>query len=62
LRHYEVPEHRPNLTQTRGAFKTYSTYVLGHLCSCCGSTNPFQEPAPSTLPGLLLPLPGKSIG
>ncbi|KAJ6110077.1 NADH-ubiquinone oxidoreductase subunit B17.2 [Penicillium sp. IBT 16267x] len=25
LRHYEAREHRPNLTQTRGAFKTYST-------------------------------------
>lgn len=25
---WELPEHRPNLTQTRGAFKTYSTYVL----------------------------------
>ncbi|KAJ6028091.1 hypothetical protein N7540_003667 [Penicillium herquei] len=25
LRHYEVPEHRPNLTQTRAAFRTYST-------------------------------------
>ncbi|KAJ5552549.1 NADH-ubiquinone oxidoreductase subunit B17.2 [Penicillium sp. IBT 35674x] len=25
LRHYEVAEHRPNLTQTRAAFKTYST-------------------------------------
>lgn len=28
LRHYESPEHRPNLTQTRAAFRTYSTYVL----------------------------------
>ncbi|KAJ5628675.1 hypothetical protein N7490_010903 [Penicillium lividum] len=27
LRHYESSEHRPNLTQTRGAFKTYSTTV-----------------------------------
>ncbi|KAJ5933752.1 hypothetical protein N7454_006081 [Penicillium verhagenii] len=26
-RAFEVPEHRPNLTQTRGAFKTYSTTV-----------------------------------
>ncbi|KAJ5287184.1 hypothetical protein N7478_002870 [Penicillium angulare] len=24
-RHFEAPEHRPNLTQTRAAFRTYST-------------------------------------
>lgn len=41
LRHYEAAEHRPNLTQTRGAFKTYSTYVLEYLCYCCQSTDPF---------------------
>ena len=26
-RTWEIPEHRPNLTLSRGAFKTYSTYV-----------------------------------
>jgi hypothetical protein len=25
---WELPEHRPNLTASRAAFKTYSTYVL----------------------------------
>ncbi|KAK0099915.1 NADH dehydrogenase 1 alpha subcomplex subunit 12 ndufa12/DAP13 [Cadophora gregata] len=25
VRPWELPEHRPNFTQTRGAFKTYST-------------------------------------
>ena len=28
VRPWELPEHRPNLTATRAAFKTYSTYVL----------------------------------
>ncbi|MCJ1266364.1 NADH dehydrogenase 1 alpha subcomplex subunit 12 ndufa12/DAP13 [Lobaria immixta] len=27
-RAWEIPEHRPNLTASRGAFKTYSTYVF----------------------------------
>lgn len=27
-RPWEIPEHRQNLTATRGAFKTYSTYVF----------------------------------
>lgn len=26
-RTWEIPEHRPNLTLSRAAFKTYSTYV-----------------------------------
>lgn len=61
LRHYEAAEHRPNLTQTRAAFKTYSTYVLGYSYSSCVDVLTFSKaPAPSTLPGLLLPLPGKS--
>lgn len=25
VRSWELPEHRPNMTATRGAFKTYST-------------------------------------
>ena len=27
-RSWELPEHRPNLTASRAAFKTYSTWVL----------------------------------
>lgn len=30
-RTWEIPEHRPNLTFSRAAFKTYSTYVQ-HNC------------------------------
>ena len=27
VRHWEIPEHRPTLTASRAAFKTYSTLV-----------------------------------
>lgn len=32
-RTWEIPEHRPNPTFSRAAFKTYSTYVHCTLCA-----------------------------
>ena len=28
---WELPDHRPNLTASRAAYKPYSTYVCGFL-------------------------------
>ena len=59
LRKWEIPEHRPNPTLSRGAFKTYSTYVdywnksPGNLGN---ADYGFIELAPSTLRGTLLQL------
>lgn len=65
-RSWELPEHRPNLTASRAAFKTYSTYVCpGRVVDRFWeidiiSTN-FSTiaPAPNTLPGPLSQLRGK---
>jgi NADH:ubiquinone oxidoreductase subunit len=39
VRAWEIPEHRPNFTATRGAFKTYSTsvYTLNSPTRTCQS-------------------------
>lgn len=62
LRSWELPEHRPNLTLSRAAFKTYSTYVNSRSCLHLlyrQSLTFSIAPALSTPPGPPSPLRGK---
>lgn len=61
-RSWELPEHRANVTLSRAAFKTYSTYVNPSSCLHLLSRQSLTysiAPALSTPPGHPLLLRGK---
>ena len=43
-RTWELPEHRPSLTLSRGAFKTYSTYVISVIWNIWPRLTSSQHP------------------